>query len=254
MKAMGSNNLLLETRGITKRFGGLTALEDVTFSVKEGEIRGIIGPNGAGKTTLFNLITGELKPTSGRIFLKGEDITNLPPHLICKKGLSRTFQLTFIFPEMSVFESIWVGVNSKERYPWNPFLSIKRVNSISERIREICQMVGLWEKRNELACNLSYGDQKILEIAMALSTRPRVLLLDEPTQGVSPKETENIIEVVKKLSENMTIILIEHSMDVVLKLCHVITVLNEGRVIAEGPPHEISKNGEVQRVYLGEEG
>ncbi len=251
---MRPNNLLLETRGITKRFGGLTALEDITYSVKEGEVRGIIGPNGAGKTTLFNVITGELKPTSGRVFLKGEDITNLPPHLICKKGLSRTFQLTFIFPEMTVFESIWVGVNSKERYPWNPIYHAEGVISVSERTQEICQLVGLWEKRNELACNLSYGDQKILEIAMALSTRPFVLLLDEPTQGVSPKETENIMEVVKKLSESMTIILIEHSMDVVLQLCHIITVLNEGRVIAEGPPNEISKNIEVQRVYLGEEG
>lgn len=249
---MESDRSLLEIRGVTKRFGGLTALDNVSYSVKEGEVRGIIGPNGAGKTTLFNVITGELKPTSGRVFLKGEDITDLPPHLICQKGLSRTFQLTFVFPEMTVFESVWVGVNSRNRYPWNPLHPADRVVSVSEKAREICQLVGLWEKRDELSCNLSYGDQKILEIAMALSTRPMVLLLDEPTQGVSPKETENIIEVIKKLSKGMTIILIEHSMDVVLQLCHIITVLNEGRVIAYGPPQEISRNEEVQRVYLGE--
>jgi len=249
---MDSENFLLEIRGVTKRFGGLTALDNITYKVKEGEVRGIIGPNGAGKTTLFNVITGDLKPTTGRVFLKGEDITDLPPHLICKKGLSRTFQLTFVFPEMTVFESVWIGVNSREKYPWSPFHSAERVISVSEMAREICQLVGLWEKRDEFACNLSYGDQKILEIAMALSTQPLILLLDEPTQGVSPKETENIIEVIRKLSKGMTIILIEHSMDVILHLCHIITVLNEGRVIADGPPQEISRNEEVQRVYLGD--
>lgn len=249
---MASVGYLLETQGLIKRFGGLIALNNISYSVREGEVRGIIGPNGAGKTTLFNVITGEFKPTSGRIFLKGEDITDLPPHLICQKGLSRTFQLTFIFPEMTVFESIWVGVNSKEKYPWNPFFLANSNKGIYDQAREICKMVGLWDKRNELACNLSYGDQKILEIAMALSTHPLILLLDEPTQGVSPKETENIIEVIKRLSKNMTIILIEHSMDVIKQLCHIITVLNEGQIIAEGSPEEISQNEKVQKVYLGD--
>jgi len=243
---------LLETASVKMRFGGLTALDNVTFSVHEGEVRGIIGPNGAGKTTLFNVITGELKPTSGKIFLRGKDITSFTPHVICQEGLSRTFQLTFIFPEMTVYESIWVGVNTRARRPWNPFVLAGQVADLSQKAIEICQLVGLEEKMNELASNLSYGDQKVLEIAMALSTQPSVLLLDEPTQGVSPKETDNISEVIKKLSKKMTIILIEHSMDIVLSLCNSITVLNEGRVVAEGSPEEISKNEEVQRVYLGE--
>lgn len=250
MMASGAN--LLETLEVTKRFGGLTALDSVTYSVKEGEVRGIIGPNGAGKTTFFNVVTGELKPTSGKIFLKGEEITDLSPHLICQKGLSRTFQLTLVFPEMTVYDSIWVGVNLRKRWPWNPVASAHHVSDVSQRTNEICELVGLSEKRKELAYNLSYGDQKVLEMAMALSTEPAILLLDEPTQGVSPQETGSIIRVVERLSKNMTIILIEHSMDVVLRLCHVITVLSEGRVIAEGRPEEISKNEEVQRIYLGE--
>ena len=251
---MTSGNKLLEAVSVTMRFGGLIALDNVTYSIKEGEVRGIIGPNGAGKTTLFNVITGELRPTSGKILLRGEDITHLTPHTICQRGLSRTFQLTFIFPEMTVYESIWVGVNSRTKQPWNPLILAHQASALSKKTQEICYLVGLEEKMNELASNLSYGDQKILEIAMALSTQPSILLLDEPTQGVSPKETDNIIEVIERLSKNMTIILIEHSMDVVLHLCHIITVLNEGRVVAEGSPNEISKNEEVQRVYLGEIG
>jgi branched-chain amino acid transport system ATP-binding protein len=249
---MASGNKLLETVSVTMRFGGLTALDNVTYSIQKGEVRGIIGPNGAGKTTLFNVVTGELKPTSGKIFLRGKDITSFTPHIICQEGMSRTFQLTFIFPEMTVYDSIWVGVNSRARRPWNPVILARHAADISQKTQEICHLVGLEEKMNELASNLSYGDQKILEIAMALSTQPFILLLDEPTQGVSPKEADNILEVIEKLSKKMTIILIEHSMDVVLRLCHIITVLNGGRVVAEGPPDEIRKNEEVQRVYLGE--
>jgi len=249
---MATGDKLLETNSVTMCFGGLTALDNVTYSIQEGEIRGIIGPNGAGKTTLFNVITGELKPTSGKIFLRGKDITHFAPHMICQEGLSRTFQLTLTFPEMTVYDSIWVGVNSRAKWPWNPILLAHHATGLSHMTREICRLVGLEEKMNEFASNLSYGDQKILEIAMALSTQPSVLLLDEPTQGVSPKEADNISEVIEKLSEKMTIILIEHSMDVVLRLCHIITVLNEGRVVAEGPPDEIRKNEEVQRIYLGE--
>jgi branched-chain amino acid transport system ATP-binding protein len=244
---------LLETVEVTKRFGGLTALDTVNYSVRESEVKGIIGPNGAGKTTLFNVITGELKPTSGKMFLRGEEITGLPPHRLCQKGVGRTFQLTFVFPGMTVYESVWVGINSKARVPWDPLFSADHVKDSAQKTEEICHLVGLEEKMNDLASNLSYGDQKILEIAMALSTQPAILLLDEPTQGVSPQETDQIIEVVQELSKRMTIVLIEHSMDVVLRLCHTITVLSEGRVILEGPPEEIRRNEEIQRIYLGEE-
>jgi branched-chain amino acid transport system ATP-binding protein len=248
---MGSDTVL-QTIEVTKRFGGLTALDRVNYSVREGEIRGIIGPNGAGKTTFFNVVTGELEPTAGKIFLRGEDITGLSPHLICRKGLGRTFQLTFIFPEMTVYESIWVGVNSRVKRPWNPILPAERVTQNSRATLEIGELVGLGNKMDDLASNLSYGDQKVLEIAMALSTQPLVLLLDEPTQGVSPQEADHIVQVIQRLSGNMTILLIEHSMDVILRICHRITVLGEGKVIAEGNPEEINKNEEVQRIYLGE--
>jgi len=243
---------LLEISGITKRFGGLVALDRVNYAVRSGEVRGIIGPNGAGKTTFFNVITGELKPTSGTIAFRGEDITHLPPHLICQKGLGRTFQLTFVFPEMTVYDCVWVGANARGNQPWRPFARSGRIRALSEKTLAICELVGLSDRAGELAVNLSYGDQKVLEMAMALSTEPSILLLDEPTQGVGPKETDNIIGVIENLSKRMTIVLIEHSMDVVLRLCHQITVLSEGRVIAEGPPDQISRNEEVQRIYLGD--
>jgi branched-chain amino acid transport system ATP-binding protein len=249
---MSSHAPVLETSSVTMRFGGLVALDRVSYTLEKGEIKGIIGPNGAGKTTFFNVITGELKPTSGSVFLRGEEITQLAPYRICQRGLGRTFQLTFIFPEMTVYESIWVGVNSRSRLPWNPFTSADRVPGVSEKTREICELVGLWGKRNELASNLSYGDQKILEIAMALSTQPSVLLLDEPTQGVSPKEADEIGDVISKLTGSMAIILIEHSMDVVLRLCPKIAVFAQGTLIAEASPDAISKNEEVQRIYLGD--
>jgi branched-chain amino acid transport system ATP-binding protein len=251
---MAEKGPLLEVRNISRRFGGLTAVDDVTYSVGEKEIRGIIGPNGAGKTTLFNLITGELKPTSGQVFLEGREITGLAPHLICQKGLGRTFQLTFIFPDMTVFDCVWVGVYSRNRGHWNLFFSkVERSGQTAERAIEICRLVGLGEKMDELACNLSYGDQKVLEIAMALSTDPRILLLDEPTQGVGPKEADGIVELVERLSERMSVVLIEHNIDIILRICHHITVLSLGRVLAEGNCEEIGNNEEVQRIYLGME-
>ena len=250
---MSSQTPILQLASVTRNFGGLQALKDVNLRIEEGDLRGIIGPNGAGKTTLFNVVTGEFKPSSGKVFLRGEDISGLPPYTICRKGLSRTFQLTRIFPEMTVYDSIWAGANSKARHPWNPVRSAHRLGPIEEETLGICKLIGLEEKKDELAVNLSYGDQKVLEMAMALSTKPSVLLLDEPTQGVGPKEVDTIVEVIKKLSEKMTIVLIEHTIDVVMQLCKTVTVLTEGQVFAEGTPQEISANKEVQRVYLGEE-
>jgi len=250
---MDGEKSILELVKVSKRFGGLQALNNVSVNIGEGEIRGIIGPNGAGKTTLFDAITGELKVTSGEIYLTGENITGMKPYKICNKGLSRTFQILHIFPEMSVYQCVWLGVNSKTRYPWNPFVSAESFHGLSEETLEICRLVGLEEQTNELAGNLAYGDQKVLEIAMALSTKPSVLLLDEPTQGVGPQESEMMLNVVKKLSENTTIVLIEHTIDFVMKLCTSVSVLDEGTLIAEGSPDEICSNKEVQRVYLGGE-
>jgi branched-chain amino acid transport system ATP-binding protein len=246
-----SNHNLLEIVGLTKTFGGLVALQDVSMVVAQGRLKGILGPNGAGKTTLFNLITGYLKPTRGKVLLNGEDISGLPPHLISQKGISRTFQITNLFPELRVYESIWVGVNSRAKRPWNPFVSADSVRDVSERAEEICQTVGLGDKMDQISAKLSHGDQRVLEIAIALSTDPILLLLDEPTQGVSPKEIDHLLTVVEEVSKITTIILIEHDMDIALSLSKEITVLNEGKVIAEGLPQEISASEEVQNIYLG---
>lgn len=242
---------LLETVGLTMSFGGLVALDDVNFSVGKGELRGIIGPNGAGKTTFFNVITGHLKPTKGKTLLDGEDISGLAPHTISQKGISRTFQITNIFPEMTVYESIWAGVNSRTKQPWNPFVRADNVSDISRKAEEICQLVGLGDKMNLASENLSHGDQRVLEIAIALSTDPILLLLDEPTQGVSPKEIDNLLEVIEKVSQVTTTIMIEHDMNIALSLSGTITVFNEGRIIAGGSPSEISESEEVQKIYLG---
>lgn len=251
---MTGNEYLLEVVGVSKHFGGLTAVDNVTYRVGKNEIKGIIGPNGAGKTTFFNIITGELKPNSGQIFLKGENITNFPAHKICRRGMSRTFQLTFVFPDMTVFDCVWVGLYSKWKGPWNLFFShIDRKGEIGTKTEEICRLVGLEKKMDELASNLSYGDQKILEIAMALSTDPSLLLLDEPTQGVGPKEADDIVELIGRLSERMSIVLIEHNIDIIMSVCHNVAVLSFGRLIAEGSCGDIAANKEVQRIYLGDE-
>lgn len=243
---------LLEIVNVSRHFGGMVAVDGVTTSIKKGEIRGVIGPNGAGKTTLFNLITGELKASSGRILLKGEEITGLPPHVICRKGLGRTFQLTFVFPDMSVFDSVWVGVYSQMKGGSLFFSKADKLKKTRERTEEICSLVGLRDKMKDLASNLSYGDQKVLEIAMALSTQPSLLLLDEPTQGVGPNEADAIVDLIERLSQSMSILLIEHDMDLILRLCHNLTVLSFGRVIAEGTCDIIGSNAEVQRLYIGD--
>ncbi len=181
---MSISEPLLKIEEVTHRFGGLVALKDVSITVQEGEIRGIIGPNGAGKTTLFNVTTGEIKPTSGKVYFREQDITGLPPQRICKLGLGRTFQMTLIFPGMSVFESIWVGVNAGNPIPWHPLKRIESMQRERERVFEIATMVGLQDKLNHQAANLSYGDQKVLEIALALSTNPALLLLSmNPLKG-----------------------------------------------------------------------
>jgi branched-chain amino acid transport system ATP-binding protein len=251
---MDNNEHLLEVVGVSRHFGGLTAVDDVTFKVGRNEIKGIIGPNGAGKTTFFNIVTGELKPSSGRIYLRGEDITGFPPHKICRKGIGRTFQLTFIFPDMTVFDCVWVGLYSRERRPWNlAFSSIDRKGELGLRAEALCKRVGLEDRMDEVAANLSYGDQKVLEIAMALSTSPSILLLDEPTQGVGPIEADGIVNLIWRLAEEMSVVLIEHNIDIIMRVCHNLTVLNYGKVIAEGSCGEIAMNEEVRKIYLGEE-
>jgi len=243
---------VLTVSEVSKQFGGLKALSKVDMEVLPGELRGIIGPNGAGKTTLFNIISGSFPPSSGSIYLKGERISGLPPHQICRKGISRTFQLTSMFSEMTVLESIWAGVNATARSPWNPFVKATNQKETALEAERICRLLELEDLAGEAAANLPYGDQKILEMAMALSTNPLLLLLDEPTQGVGPEEAENIVKAINSLRETITIILIEHTVEIVLKLCDRVTVLGDGQVISEGTPAEVANNPEVQRIYIGE--
>lgn len=242
---------MLETVGLTKAFGKLIAVNNVNLKVEEGELRAIIGPNGAGKTTLFNLIIGALKPTSGKVFLRGRDITGLRPHVISRMGIAASFQLTNVFLGMTVMENVWASVQSLSRRRWSPFIKAESMAEVSYAVEEICKLVGLEEKMDEVAMDLSHGDQRLLEIAIALGLNPTLLILDEPTAGVSPKEAENILKLIQELSRVKTIVLTEHNVEAVLRTAEVITVLDEERIIAEGSPHEISMNEEVQRVYLG---
>jgi len=242
--------VILETHGLTKRFGGLVAVDHVDFKLEEGELRAIIGPNGAGKSTFLNLISGRLKPTEGKVIFKGEDITGLPCHEITRKGIALSLQLVNIFPELTVFENIWIGAQMRFKHR-NPFVKAETPAPIRAKVEEICKMVGLYDKMDEVASNLSHGDQKLLDIGIALSTEPSLLLLDEPLAGLSRKEFAELTEVIRELSKSKTIILIEHNIDAVLKLARKITVLDRGKVIAEGSPVEISENVKVQEVYLG---
>ena len=222
------------------------------MEVFPGELRGVIGPNGAGRTTLFNIISGTFPPSSGRIYLKGEDISRLPPVAFAKKGISRTFQLTSMFSEMTVLESIWAGVNATTRRPWNPFAPAANQKETIREAERICRLMRLEEMANDPAANLPYGDQKILEIAMALSTNPLLLLLDKPPpKALGP--TENIVKAVNSLRQIITsIIMIEHTVEIVLRLCDRVTVLGNGQIISEGTSPEIANNQEVQRIYIGE--
>jgi branched-chain amino acid transport system ATP-binding protein len=240
---------ILETRGLTRAFGGLLAVNQVDFAVREGEIRAVIGPNGAGKTTFFNLITGVFPPTSGQILFRGEEITGLPVHAISRRGIARTVQITSIFPALTVTDNVWLGVQS--RGSLNPLVPRPRMRAVRQRVEDIIARVGLEAQAEAEAAELSHGDQRLLEIALALSTQPELLLLDEPTAGLSAKETRDMVRLVKELSGRQTIVIVEHDMDVVMELADVITVLHLGKVLAEGPPRATRENPLVQKVYLG---
>lgn len=241
---------ILETIDLVKRFGGLVAVNNLKFAIDEGEVRGILGPNGSGKTTFFLLVTGVLSADSGKIIFKGEDITRMRPHQIAKRGLGATFQLVNVFPRMTVHDNIAVSTNSTATRPWD-FTSNLRTDE-TEKVNEILRLMQLDTKTNELACNLAYGDQKLLEMAVALGTDPKLLLLDEPTSGVSPLESARIAECIREISKTRTIIIIEHDIDFVLKLAQNVTVFNEGSILAEGPSNRILEHEDVKRVYMGE--
>ena len=241
----------LETRDLWKNFGGLTATRDVSLKVEEGERRAIIGPNGAGKTTLFHLISGFLLPTLGTVSLFGRDVTRLQIHERAALGISRTFQVTNLFQKLTLFDNILLGVQGKKRSRscfWRPLATFHDTMTETERL---LKEWNLWEKRDVPVKNLSYGEQRQIEVILALATRPRLLLLDEPTAGLSASESVSMTAFVKGLPREITIILIEHDMDVAFELADRISVLYFGSLLAEGRPDEIKGNPRVTEVYLG---
>jgi branched-chain amino acid transport system ATP-binding protein len=242
---------LLAVRGLVKSFEALMAVREVDFSLPQNEIRAIIGPNGAGKTTFFNLLTGHLSPTRGKIIFKGEDITGLSPAKISHKGMSRSFQITNLFPNFSALENIRIAVQSRNRFQ-HPFTHVSSLKEEREKAEKILESVGLKDMAEILAPNLSHGDQRHLEIGIALATTPILLLLDEPTAGMSPAETTATAKLIKKIAreEGLTIIIVEHDMGVVMEVADTISVFHQGGIIAEGSPEAIKKNEDVQEAYL----
>ena len=243
---------LLQVQAVSKSFGGVQAVTGVDFEVREGELACIIGPNGAGKTTLFNLITGYYRPDRGRVAFDGRDITGTPPHRAARLGLVRSFQKTHVFSEMTVWENVQTMVQFRKHRSLN-FLA-KAVGLERQETGEVLEMVGLGPSASAVAGTLSAGDRKRLELGIALAARPKLLLLDEPTCGMSPAETASTIELIQRLGRErkLTLLFTEHKMDVVFSIAERIAVLHFGRLIAEGAPAQIRANPEVQRVYLGE--
>jgi len=243
----------LVLQGLTKNFGGLTAVDHVDLEVRPGERRGLIGPNGAGKTTFFNLICGEFPPSEGRIVHFGKDVTRIPVHKRIALGIARTFQITNLFPNLTVLQNVLLAAQGLERTKYVMYSPISSYKHLYEKSRSLLEEVELWEKRDVLVKNLSHGEQRQIEVCLALIGQPRLLLLDEPTAGLSPAETLSFTTMLKKLDPEITILLIEHDMDVAFEFAENITVLHQGSLIATGKKQEIKANTTVQEIYLGTE-
>ena len=244
---------MLRVEKLHKSFGDFKAVNDANLDVEKGQLVAVIGPNGAGKTTLFNLITGQLQPDDGRILLNEQNIGKLPPHDICRKGIARSFQIANIFPRLSVFRNVQVSVLSQQKLSNKLFQPASQI--AVEQTDRILDSAGLLDKKNEIAGSLSHGDKRTLEIAIALGNEPELLILDEPTAGMSPEETSTTKALIKQLVEEqgLTILFCEHDMKVVFDVAQSIMVMQQGSTIVQGAPQEVRQNSEVQKAYLGGE-
>jgi len=243
---------VLRTEGLSKRFGGLAAVDNLNLILAGSRLHAIIGPNGAGKTTLFNLISGLLPPTSGRVFFHGEDITGFKPHQISRLGIKRTLQIKSVFPKLSVAENLWITRRAGQGF-LHPFRAASSDRQTTEKVQRTLEQTGLTALRDRPAGTLSYGDVALLEIGMALISEPRLLLLDEPTCGMSPAETERAVSKIRELARTIDIVIIEHDMEVVFGIADDITVMAQGAILARGTPQEIAADERVREAYLGRE-
>lgn len=246
------SEVILETRRLGRRFGGLQAVDDVSLTLADGELRALIGPNGAGKTTLINLLSGLTPASAGQIWFRGEHITAWPAARRARAGIARTMQVTAICPSLTVFENVWLSAQRSLGRP--PALSSRsRLPGVAELCRECLQLAGIAARADEPAGSIGHGDQRLLEIAIALALKPRVLLLDEPTAGMSVKESWEIVKRLREIRDRdrLTVLIVEHDMEIVMELAERITVLHLGQTLAEGTPDEVARNADVQRVYLG---
>ena len=246
-------NEALRIENLGHSYGKFKVIEDISLTISKGEMSALIGPNGAGKTTFYNAISGQFPPTRGKVFLNGEDITGLPPQRVVDKGMCRSFQITNIFTELTVAENVYIPLILQQKKHFKLYGNVFKDQKVTEKAMHIMEQVGLAERMNQMVASLAYGDKRLVEMAVVLVRNPSVVLLDEPTAGMNPEETENMINLIKKLAENLgtTFFITEHDMKVVFSLAQKIYVLHQGHLLAEGSPEEIRNNENVQEAYLG---